>query len=323
MSKIVIIGTSGSGKTCYFYGMLHKMQRGISGFSLRINDSDAYRKLRKGILSLGDARLPMDERWPDPSDKLEKYNLDLLHNMHKLDSLEWVDYPGEHVSDAEDAFIKLLDGANCLFVCVDGRLVQGDEDELDDIADDFYNESGMDICNALQRAEEKSGAAFPPVCILITKYDEVSPELQNTDLITQFVKKCFPILFHKGSGKDRMVTICPVSLGKDIAEGGKLRPKNVERPICFAAYLVQYALFKEMEAKAKGLISESEEKIKRYNNKGFFRKLVTPRPSGLSEEQKQAIAELINNSERDLDDLRAMVNVLPLFINGEETNWPD
>ena len=25
MSKIVIIGTSGSGKTCYFYGMLHKL----------------------------------------------------------------------------------------------------------------------------------------------------------------------------------------------------------------------------------------------------------------------------------------------------------
>ena len=105
MSKIVIIGTSGSGKTCYFYGMLHKMQRGISGFSLRINDNKAYRKLHNGILRLGDVRLPMNERWPDPSDKLEKYNLDLLCNMNKMDSLEWVDYPGERASEAHDDFM--------------------------------------------------------------------------------------------------------------------------------------------------------------------------------------------------------------------------
>ncbi len=323
MSKIVIIGTSGSGKTCYFYGMLHKMQRGISGFSLRINDSEAYRKLRGGMLRLGDVTLPIEERWPDPSDKLEKYELDLLHNMGKLDSLEWVDYPGEHVSAAHDDFINLLDGVNCLFVCVDGSLLQGDEDELEDIADEFYSQSGMDLCNALMRAEQKSGEAFPPVCILITKYDAVSPELQNMDLITKFVKTCFPALFREGNGKDRMVTICPVSLGKDIADGGKLRPKSVERPICFAAYLVQYALFKEMETKAKGMINMSDEQAKRHASRGFLGKLIHPRPKILSEEQKQAIAELINNSERDLEDLLAMVNILPLYINGEKVNWPD
>lgn len=323
MSKIVIIGTSGSGKTCYFYGMLHKMQRGISGFSLRINDSEAYRKLRGGMLRLGDTSLPIEDRWPDPSDKLEQYNLDLLHNMGKLDSLEWVDYPGEHVSEAHDDFINLLDGANCLFVCVDGSLLQGDEDELDDIADDFYNESGMDLCNALMRAEQKSGEAFPPVCILITKYDAVSPELQNMDLITKFVKACFPTLFRQGNGKDRMVTICPVSLGKDIADGGKLRPKNVERPICFAAYLVQYVAVQEIVKKYKDALDISEKMAKAYSEKSFLGKLVSRKPPVLSEEQKQAVIELINTAEGDLKDLLAMVNVLPLFINGEETNWPD
>ena len=323
MSKIVIIGTSGSGKTCYFYGMLHKMQRGISGFSLRINDSEAYRKLRNGILSLGDSRLSMDERWPYPSDKLEKYNLDLLHNMNKLDSLEWVDYPGEHVSEAHDDFINLLDGANCLFVCVDGSLLQGDAEDLEDIADDFYNESGMDLCNALMRAEQKSGEAFPPVCILITKYDAVSPELQNMDLITKFVKSCFPALFRKGNGKDRMVTICPVSLGKDIAEGGKLRPKNVERPICFAAYLVQYVAVQETVKKYKDVLEMGDKLAKAYSEKSFFGKLITPKPRVLSEEERAAVIEFINTAEDDLKDLLSMVKVLPLFINGEETNWPD
>ena len=323
MSKIVIIGTSGSGKTCYFYGMLHKMQRGVSGFSLRINDSEVYRKLRTGILRLGDASVPMEERWPDPSDKLETYNLDLLHNMNKLDSLEWVDYPGEYVSDVNDGFIDLLDGANCLFVCVDGSLLQGDKDELEDIADDFYNHSGMDLCNALMRAEKKSGEAFPPVCILLTKYDAVSPELQDSEVIKDFLKACFPVLFREGKGKSRMVTICPVSLGKDIAEGGKLRPKNVERPICFATYLMQYAAVQEIVKKYRNFLEISEQMAKAYNEKSFFGKLISPKPPVLSEEQKQAVIELINTAESDLKDLLAMVNSLPLYINGESVNWPD
>ena len=323
MSKIVNIGTSGSGKTCYFYGMLHKMQRGISGFSLRINDSDAYRKLRNGILSLADTSLPMDARWPDPSDQLEKYNLDLLYNMNKLDSLEWVDYPGEHVSEAHDDFINLLDGASCLFVCVDGSLLQGDESELEDIADEFYNDSGMDLCNALRRAEQKSGEAFPPVCILITKYDAVSPELQNMKVISKFVQSCFPDLFHKGNGKDRMVTICPVSLGKDIADGGKLRPKNVERPICFAAYLVQYVAVQEIVKKYKSVLDIGDKMAKAYSEKSFFGKLISRKPPVMSEEEKQAVIELINTAEEDLKSLLTMVNLLPLFINGVETNWPD
>ena len=79
----------------------------------------------------------------------------------------------------------------------------------------------------------------------------------------------------------------------------------------------------KMVTDSKDLINKSNEVANRYNNRSFIGKIIHRRPDVLSEEQKQAMAELINNSERNLDDLRAMVNVLPLFINGEEVNWPD
>ena len=300
--KIGIVGPTGSGKTCYFYGMLHKMQRGISGFSLRVDD-ETYWKLRKEFISLGDVRLPMDERWPDSSDKMEKYHLDLLYNLNKWDSLEWVDYPGEHVSEAHDDFINLLDGATCLIVCVDGSLLQGDAEDLEDIADDFYHGFGIDFCNALMRAEQKSGEELPPVCILITKYDAVSPELQNMDLITKFVKSCFPVLFCEENGKDRIVTICPVSLGKDIAEGGKLRLRNVHLPL-FAAW---YFRLRKLHQQAYDMLHKFDRLpyIIRQHRSQVYQEMVV-----LYEEMVQQTSDLEND-----------LMLLPLFVNGRECTW--
>lgn len=323
MSKIVIIGTKSSGKTCYFYGMFHKMQLGVSGFSLRVNDKEAYKKLREATKKLADIRLPIEKRWPSITSTLDTYSLDVLHNLEKLDTLEWIDYPGEHVSVVDDNFIAQLDGADCLFVCVDGELLQGTEDELDDIAADFYNESGMDLCYALQRAEKENKETFPPVCILITKYDAVPEELRTMEIMIRFVQKCFPILFHPGKGKGRMVTICPVTLGKDIAEGGRLRPISVEKPICFATFLMQCAMVGQMKSEVTNKLSELNQKIEKYDSSSWIGKLIKPRPRQLSEEQKQVLLNMIQEHESDLNDLRNEINMLPLFINGEKQEWID
>ena len=301
--KIGIVGPTGSGKTCYFYGMLHKIQKRISDFSLRVDDDETYWKLRKEFISLGDVRLPMDERWPDSSDKLEKYNLDLLCNMNKMDSLEWVDYPGEHVSEAHDDFINLLDGATCLIVCVDGSILQGDAEELEDIADDFYHDFGIDFCNALMRAEQKSGEALPPACILITKYDAVSPELRREDLLTKLVKSCFPLLFCEGNGKDNMVTICPVSLGRDIAEGGKLRPRNVHLPL-FAAL---YFLLRKLHQQVHDVLHRLDE----------WPYPIRP-PQAVENPELSVLYQVLSEQKSELEkELRA----LPLFVNGRECTW--
>lgn len=298
----------------------------------------------------------------------------MLHNFKKIDSIDWVDYPGEHVAKMEDAFIKQLDDADCLFVCVDGSKLDFDAeryesfaDELADIedelaedgiasdvfrnvpggvpkelferygedrcavltqylinkADDFDQQSGMDLCNALAHAEKAAKKGLPAICILFTKSDAIPKELLDMELLKLFVQLCFPSLFHPGEGNDRYVSICPVTLGKDIATGGKLNPKNVERPICLAAYLMQLAKCKELGVDVDKFIRHHEQKTQEYNNAGFIGKIIRPKPPVLSEEEKIILRNLVESADKDLDELREMISILPLYINGQKGSWAD
>lgn len=384
MSKIVIIGTTASGKTCYFYGMLRKLQRGVSGFSIRINEKSNYNKLREGMLKLGDTRLPLDERWPEATSAVETFKLDLMHNLRQLDSIDWVDYPGEHVLTMENAFIEQLNGADCLFVCVDGSKLAFDveryesiEDELADIeeelaedgttadvfrnvpggvskellerygedrcavltqylinkSDDFDQQSGMDLCNALAHAEkaatekaakdENARKDLPTICILVTKADTLPEMLKDMDLLKLFLQLCFPSLFYPGKGNHRDVSICPVTLGKDISTGGKLHPKNVERPICLAAYLMQLAACKELGINVDNFINHHEQQAQAYNNAGFIGRIIRPKPRVLSEEEKATLRTLVESANEDLNELREMISVVPRYIDGIKSSWAD
>ena len=138
------------------------------------------------------------------------------------------------------------------------------------------------------------------MCILITKYDAVSPELQNMDLIPKFVNPCFPDLFHEENGKDRIVTICSVSLGKDIAEGGKLRPRNVHLPLLAAWY---FRLLK--------LHQETYDMLHQFDEWPY---LIRPhRP-----QEKQELSVLYQEIAAQASDFGKDLMLLPLFVNGRE-----
>lgn len=325
MSKTVIVGITSSGKTCYFYGMMNKMMKGCLGFSIRVAQKD-FSNLRRGIKRLGDISLPLEERFPPASSMLETYEMDLLYNLKRIDSFNWVDYPGELAEESTSEFVDLLDGADCLLLCVDGMAFQGTEDDIENIVDSiYYDKGGLELCNALQQAEAKYEDGFPPVCIMVTKYDEVSPELRKSEIMTDIIQKSFPLLFNENTmavGKHRIVTICPVSLGKEIGEGGRLDPKNVEKPICFANFLIQMNAVAEMERQADEYIALKQREQETYQKKGFLRKLVSSKPETLTEEQKQAINDLVRNGKKNLDALKGMIENLPLFIDGEQTDWP-
>ena len=222
-----------------------------------------------------------------------------------------------------DEFIRLLDGADSLLLCVDGEGIQGDPEDLDNLADDlidFWN--CMDLNNALAQAAVAT-EVFPPVCIMITKYDKVDPAFRQGEILTELMKKIFPILFRKKdiNGKNRLVTICPVTLGKDLDQGGRLAPKNVEKPICFATYLIQLAKVRQMEKQAQDYISAHKAKIEEYNKQNPFKKLITQKPEPLTQEQIAAVQELINGAAEDLDAIRATIEQLPLYLNGEPIKW--
>ena len=120
-----------------------------------------------------------------------------------------------------------------------------------------------------------------------------------------------------------MVTICPVTLGKEIGKGGRLEPKNVEKPICFANYLIQTAVLENTMEEAAQLLRASEQAKEEYQRRSLFRKVIGRKPTILTEEQKAAIEDLLNNGKEDLDSLRSVIEGLPLYINGERIEWPD
>ena len=138
--KIVIVGPTGSGKTCYFVGMLREMLSEKSGYSIRISDPKASGELINKILNLADTSLSAQKRWPDPNDH-EEYTLELLDGVSKCTDILWIDCPSERHSMDQSRLAERLSSVDCLFVCVDGSLLQGDAEELEDIADDCYNES--------------------------------------------------------------------------------------------------------------------------------------------------------------------------------------
>lgn len=325
MSKLVILGTTHSGKTCYFYGMLRKMMVGVQGFSIRVEEA-RFNDLRTAIKSLNDTSLPLKERFPKPSDKRETYKLDLLYNFSQMESFDWDDYPGEQMERLQTEFADSMADAHCLFLCVDGEGIAKLADEADDLdllAEDLIVDWGcFDLNNALAYAEKRN-ESFPPVCIMITKYDKIPAELRNLDTITEIVQKCFPNLFHsgRGSGKDRLVVICPVTLGKDLDQGARMRPVNVEMPICFATYLIQAATARAYVEQAQNLTAERQREMEEYNNRGFLGRIIHPKPVPLTEEQKRAMEKIIDDKKADADALRCIIEDLPLYLNGEKIAW--
>ena len=79
---------------------------------------------------------------------------------------------------------------------------------------------------------------MPPVCLIITKYDLVEPDKRNEEFLLDILKEVFPILFYPAMGEQgRLVSVCPVTLGREISLGGKLDPRNIEKPFCYLTFL--------------------------------------------------------------------------------------
>lgn len=321
MKKVTIVGITSSGKTCYFYGMMRTMTRGIHGFALRLMNTDDFDKINQGMKRLADYRMDLSERFPQPSGDIERYDMELMYNYNGLTEFQWTDYPGEITQKSTKQFIELLDDTSCLLLCVDGELIQGTGDDIEDIIGDINMASGMALNSALLQAANKNGS-LPPVCVVVTKYDKVSPELRSEDSMTEIIRGVFPNLFHAGNG-GTMVMICPVSLGADIMNGGRLRPKNMEKPICFANYVMVLEAMRNYISAKNAEIEKKNAAIQEYNSKGFFGRLISTRPQPMTEEEKQVIESMLSSMKEILASLRGEIDIFKLYVNGEKTDWPE
>lgn len=351
MSRIVMCGLSHSGKTCYLYGMLRKMMIGVDGFTVTPREMTedgssermSYEKIIRACKRLGDTNLPLSERFPAPSDKIQRYTLDLKHNLKSVETFEWMDYPGEilehdETNNSKKKFVEYLNDSNCLFVCVDGEYLSDMDDSEEDIIQRLqYDAGGLELNNVLQTVADSEHNWLPPICVIVTKYDMLPEERRKKEFLINIISGkedsagnkeydgVFPVLFNKiGGGHDRIVTICPVTLGKDLENNGRLKPNAVELPICYATYFSQVAKLSVLIDKIEEIKKAYGNDVDKYNSKSFLGRLFSERPTPpISAEEAQKLAEIYESMKNDLDRIQSQIEGLPLFYNGERKEWAD
>ena len=238
--KILMLGDSRSGKTCFMLGMYAAIQNG-SKFSLKATDPD------KGIrlTALWSAIVDNSgiKRWPPGTDTPQIYNFELCYAYKPLMEFEWLDYRGGSMLDiSSDDNVTLRDYAtesNGLFFCISGQYLREPvtEANLQNIAiKSKANLMGqyLQYLNINRRPARKKSF---PIIIMVTKYDYCYH--RNKRELMEDVKKMFPPLFATDS--DWLVMICPITLGKELAEdsdNGKIEPKNLDIPVAFVLYCI-------------------------------------------------------------------------------------
>lgn len=332
MSRILICANTLSGKTTFMYGTFHQMMKGIYGFTL--TPKYHFAQFNRQCKRIGDTRLPLDERFPAPSDRIEEYTFILKYNLKTIDEIQWIDYPGNLVEEDEDnpdnvKLMEYMDGADCLFLCVDGA--RFNHDTKNGIINAINCDGGgMELNFMLNRAavDGKTGKdrELPPVCLIITKYDLVEPDKRNEEFLVDILKEVFPILFYPSSKKKgRLVSVCPVTLGRNISQGGKLEPRNIEKPFCYLTFLRMAAAlrqYREQMEKTKAALLRQRTLEEEHRHRRIIKKFL-PRRMGrqVTEEELGRMVETCCQLERDLTDMKRSLQNMVLFDNGQQIPW--
>ena len=240
--KILMLGDSRSGKTCFMLGMYAAIQNG-SKFSLKATDPDEGVEMATLWSTIvGESG---EERWPLPTIYKPKiYNFELCYAYKSLIEFEWLDYRGGSMLDiSSDDNVRTLRNyaaeSNGLFFCISGKDLREPvtEANLQNIAiKSKANLMGqyLQYLNINRRPARKKSF---PIIIMVTKYDYCYH--RNKRELMEDVKKMFPPLFAPNS--DWLVMICPVTLGKELAknsDNGKIEPRNLDIPVAFVLYCI-------------------------------------------------------------------------------------
>jgi len=233
--KITMLGTTGSGKTCFMVGMYAVMQLGVHGFTLSAQDldedidlSDKWEQLLEGG----------ENRYPTGNIETHDYAFDFSYGFRKLMGFEWLDYRGGALKDkstqedVQKLNESLLD-SSCIFLCISGQHLEKPIENQGELLKLAKNTRADRMNQHLNQFREKKGTV--PVVIAITKFDLCAH--RKREEVTEDIKKLFNALFTNNG--EWLVMICPVSLGKALANdevNGTIEPVNLHLPLSFAIY---------------------------------------------------------------------------------------
>jgi hypothetical protein len=233
-------------------------------------------------------------------------------------AFDWIDYPGGVIkssSSMRDQFMESLQDSSCVMLCVDGYAFS---DDVEDPVEHLIMQGASTYTKLLNEFEDKNGF-LPPVVIIITKYDMCTKGAQMKEIIEQ----AFNTLFVQDGGHNRLVTIIPVTLGKNITQNdfkGKLEPVNINLPISFAIWSIVTGNIRKVD-ELKGNISENLTNA----TKGFmkvFRKDKIEKLKRLSAEAEAVHEKLCQDADKLFDELSS-AKKFPIYLNGKQINLAD
>ena len=331
--QFTILGMSGSGKTSYLLGVYKKMSAGIKGFSFSTDDdTDVVLRTRFERMSSNDLGI---DRFPLGTDQVDIYKFTLEYTLDPIMDFNWIDYPGDALNEKKSGDIDTYNNlssyilnSQVLFICVDGSLLGGTENNNDKI--EILQDNCSSSMNLFFSRYLKENNYLPPIAIIITKADLCDNSCTN-DNYEKIIREAFNPLFAKNSKSHRFVSIIPVSLGRDISINnytGKISPKRVEIPIYMAIWFTLKLSLNNIKNEQINLsfnISEAEQKKSFEKNKFFFFRSESKIKSLESNIKFYAeeLRKIRANIEKSKDDLKRLLEVLNknnqlVYFNGNK-----
>lgn len=324
-TTMTILGTSGAGKTCYLLSMYHKMCIGMNGFTITTDD-DTDVDLRHRYDQMKDRSLG-NRRFPAGTDGRSQYEFTLECGYKPIMSFSWDDYPGGYLDvkgtgdmDSYKQIEQSILNSSCLFICIDGTLLQGDD--IDEKISAIQDDCSIYI-NPFFSKYIKEHGALPPTAFVITKWDICAPDNSSDDL-KKIISEAFSPFFEAGKTGKTMAAIIPVSIdiySNSTEPGKRMRPYDIELPIFMGIF---FALQNKIN-------NDKQNKTSLQNQISNERSTFWSFLFGDSDSVKQmntdvrAIQNKLNINQQNLQKIfRQLAEYVPLFfINGKQGKFSD
>jgi GTPase SAR1 family protein len=280
--KLFMMGTRGTGKTCYMLAMYAAMSMSVEGFTFSTQDPDDD--------------IELSRRW----DRLLAGSCP----VGTIDSKDWA-------FNCNFGFRKLderLKNASCIILCVAG-------DQLASYVDGGPVPNGIRRFNSLMARFHEHRNQTVPVVIAITKADMCkSPEKPMAEMISEGIdilkSGALRPLFEPGA--DWLVMFCPVTLGFDLTFTddarvlGKIAPHHVHLPVTFAIYTQLESDIAGKEREVSELEHARRDKVSEVDRlqEGFWSRMFNRGEVRVAVNRIEELKRQANLSEHQASDLR-------------------
>jgi GTPase SAR1 family protein len=324
--KIIMLGDRASGKTCYILAMYEAMQFGTHGFAVTTVDPDQGVKLSNLWKTL--VNESGNNRWPDKTNQISIYKFEFSEGLDSKLEFEWVDYRGGAMSeesserDVQELKKQVLQSSG-VFLCISGehlkeKITDGNKFKISvDTKAKFMIKYLVDFGKEISREERQ----FSPIIITISQYD-LCHKRAKEELIED-IKKIFPPLFIENAYWN--VMICPVSLGKELAENpdyGRISPKNVDLPVMFALYCKIGQLRKSQDQEYQKNLAILDDFEESNSFIRWMRRIGSHKIRNIKKELKKNEDEIAiskNLMKRIVEELTN--REATTYFNGQESDW--